>query len=88
MVNISSDLRTRYMTFLHQNGISLNEQSYFQKWLRYYLDFCHKYHFSQAERVSLRPFLRKLQEKKQKHSPTETSDSGDQFVFRAYFRWE
>jgi len=53
------------MTFLHQNGISLNEQSYFQKWLRYYLDFCHKYHFSQAERVSLRPFLRKLQEKKQ-----------------------
>ena len=87
MVNIPSDLRTRYMTFLQQNGISLNEQSYAQKWLRYYLDFCHKYHFS-SRKSEPETLSAKITGKEAKHSPTKTSDSGDQFVFRAYFRWE
>lgn len=65
MLSIPSDLRARYNTFLQQKVFSLNEQAHFHKWLRYYLNFCHKYHFSQTERVSLSHFLQKLQEKKQ-----------------------
>ena len=42
-----------------------NNQAVYQKWLRYYLDFCRKYNFSQTQRGSLTHFLMKLQEKKQ-----------------------
>jgi len=37
----------------------------FRKWLRYYLDFCHKYKFNPLEKESLPRFLKKLKEKKQ-----------------------
>jgi len=35
----------------------------YKKWLRFYLDYCQKYRFSETERKSLDHFLRKLQEK-------------------------
>jgi len=37
----------------------------YRKWLRYYLDFCHKYKFNPLEKESLPRFLKKLKEKKQ-----------------------
>jgi hypothetical protein len=37
----------------------------YQKWLRYYLDFCQKYHFPPKQRKSLPSFMQKLQEKRQ-----------------------
>jgi len=42
-----------------------NNQAVYQKWLRYYLDFCRKYNFPQTQCRSLTHFLVKLQEKKQ-----------------------
>ena len=42
-----------------------NNQAVYQKWLRYYLDFCRKYNFPQTQCGSLTHFLVKLQEKKQ-----------------------
>ncbi|MBW2166933.1 MAG: hypothetical protein JRG74_12815 [Deltaproteobacteria bacterium] len=42
-----------------------NNQAVYQKWLRYYLDFCRKYNFLQTQCGSLTHFLVKLQEKKQ-----------------------
>ena len=42
-----------------------NNQAAYQKWLRYYLDFCRKYNFPQTQCGSLTHFLVKLQEKKQ-----------------------
>ncbi len=46
-------------------GIAKNEHCLYQKWLRYYLDFCHKYQFIQADPDSLPHFVRKLHEKNQ-----------------------
>ena len=40
-------------------------QGAYKKWLRYYLDFCQKYHFPPIHKDSLPPLIRKLQEKKQ-----------------------
>jgi hypothetical protein len=37
----------------------------YKKWLRFYLDFCRKYRFSENERKSLDHFLQKLHEKEQ-----------------------
>jgi hypothetical protein len=33
----------------------------YKKWLRYYLDFCRKYHFPPAHTQSLPRFIQKLQ---------------------------
>ena len=42
-----------------------NEQSSFLKWLRYYLDFCHKYGFEKTDTSNLPRFIEKLRSKKQ-----------------------
>jgi len=41
------------------------EQRQYLKWLRYYLDFCSKYHYSPIQNDSLQKFMLKLTEKKQ-----------------------
>jgi hypothetical protein len=38
---------------------------HYKKWLRYYLDFCQKYHQSVSTKESLQRFIKKLQEKNQ-----------------------
>ena len=35
------------------------------KWLRYYLDFCHKYGFENSKKQGLSHFIKKLQDKRQ-----------------------
>ena len=37
----------------------------YKKWLRYYLDFCHKYRFEPSKRENLSGFLNKLKDKEQ-----------------------
>ena len=65
MLNISSSLRAQFEAYLQEKAIPKNNQAAYQKWLRYYLDFCRKYNFTQKQRGSLTHFLVKLQEKKQ-----------------------
>ncbi|MCP4260619.1 MAG: hypothetical protein GY774_24290, partial [Planctomycetes bacterium] len=40
-------------------------QYHYVKWLRYYLDFCNKYHFNSTDKINLPHFIKKLGEKKQ-----------------------
>ncbi len=65
MLQIDTDLLERYRTILGKNSIVSGEQSHYVKWLRYYLDFCHKYDFEKKDAESLKPFLEKLKSKKQ-----------------------
>ncbi len=37
----------------------------YKKWLRYYLDFCHKYPFETSKRENFQGFLNKLKDKNQ-----------------------
>ena len=46
-------------------------QGNYLKWLRYYLDFCHKYGFNASDPRSLSGFVRKLEEKKQTSAQQE-----------------
>jgi len=55
----------QFCEFLITNGIAKNEHYLYQKWLRYYLDFCHKYQFIEADPDSLPCFVQKLHEKNQ-----------------------
>ena len=65
MLNLPSALRTEFDTCLRHAAIPKPAHAAYTKWLRYYLDFCQKYHFPHAQKESLPRFLHKLQEKKQ-----------------------
>jgi len=65
MLTIPSVLQTQFDEYLHKKAVPANLQAIFKKWLRYYLDFCQKYHFSAVEKESLPRFIEKLRQKKQ-----------------------
>jgi site-specific recombinase XerD len=65
MLKIPSALQAQFETALRRKAIPQNALSSYLKWLRTYLDFCQKYHFSETHRESLAHFLRKLDEKRQ-----------------------
>ena len=64
MIAIPSALKIKFEDRLTEKAIPRETHGFYTKWLRYYLDFCHKYHFPYAKKESLAPFLRKLDEKK------------------------
>ena len=65
MRQILDALSLEFRTLLIKNRVPQKDQCFYLKWLRYYLDFCHKYQFTPSNRKSLPQFLRKLQDKKQ-----------------------
>ena len=64
MIQIPTDIHRAYTSFIGQRGVKAGEYRYYVKWLRYYLDFCHKYNVKQAAHESLAAFTEKLKEKK------------------------
>jgi len=57
MLNLPSVLRTEFDTCLRNATIPKPAHAAYTKWLRYYLDFCQKYHCPHAQRESLPHFL-------------------------------
>ena len=71
MFTVPADLRVQFEARLQQDSLPNKSQIAFHKWLRYYLDFCHKYHFLAEQRESLPHFLQKLQQKRQTQAQQE-----------------
>ena len=65
MLTIPADLARGYDALLDQRGVFPGHRPHFGKWLRFYLDFCHKYTFEPTDGKSLPHFDRKLQQKGQ-----------------------
>jgi len=65
MIAIPSTLRAPFKERLLEKAIPRKTHWSYIKWLRYYLDFCEKYDFPDADKESLAPFLQKLKEKNQ-----------------------
>lgn len=65
MLDIPSALHSQFGERLLKKAVPKKTHGSYIKWLRYYLDFCRKYSFSESNRKSLPPFLGKLAEKKQ-----------------------
>jgi len=55
----------KFDPLLVRQGIPKSEHDDFRKRLRYYLDFCQKYHFPESNPESLPHFIKTLQEKHQ-----------------------
>lgn len=65
LLNIPQDITVKFDPILIQKKIPESEHNNFRKWLRYYFDFCKKYHYPESKRESLPHFIKKLQEKHQ-----------------------
>ena len=65
MVDIPPELRNQYASFLTQRQVPRYSHNSYFKWLRFYLDFCNKYHHTPSLRSSLSLFMAKLHDKKQ-----------------------
>jgi len=77
MIDIPRDVLLQYNSILIKKSIPISSQHYYRQWLRYYLDFCHKYGFSHSIRESLVQFIGKLQEK---HQPQPQQNQAAQAV--------
>jgi hypothetical protein len=80
MIAIPSALRAPFEKRLLEKAIPRKTHLSYIKWLRYYLDFCEKYDFPDADKESLAPFLQKLKEKNQ----TKLSNRNQRFWTRAF----
>jgi integron integrase len=71
MLPIPPRLQAQFEEHLAKRLIPDELHGAYKKWLRYYLDFCQKYHFPTAHTQSLPRFIQKLQEKKQTNAQQE-----------------
>ena len=62
---IPAEIKTLYNAALGKNDVPLPAHFHYRKWLRYYLDFCLKYHYEISDEESLSYFLKKLKDKNQ-----------------------
>ena len=65
MLVIPPELTRRYEAWLAQHNLIPGRRPHYHKWLRYYLDFCHKYSLAPKDRASLPAFQEKLRAKHQ-----------------------
>jgi site-specific recombinase XerD len=81
MEKIPTALAYRYKTFLDEKRIPDRYHHQYLKWLRYYLDFCHKYQFDDAIPSSLPHFIKKLNEKGQTEASKMQAHSAIQLYY-------
>jgi len=62
---IPAALNAQFNALLVKNKVPQKFHNHYLKWLRYYLDFCQRYRFSESNSHSLPNFIRKLKEKGQ-----------------------
>jgi len=65
MKPIPAEIKIPYGAALVKKDVPLPAHFYYRKWLRYYLDFCLKYHYEISDKESLSYFLKKLEDKNQ-----------------------
>ena len=65
MISIPQEIQATYGALLVQQNVPLQHHAIYKKWLRYYWDFCYKYHFATEQPASLPAFIDKLRSKRQ-----------------------
>lgn len=81
MLQIPAQIITKFTTYITGQGIPIEKKGYYVKWVRYYLDFCHKYQFKQGTDVSLSAFLKKLGQKRQPPYLQKQAEQAVQLLF-------
>ncbi len=68
MFRVSDETVHRFDAAIEAAEVAVQQRGYYQKWLRYYLDYCEKYRCPAGELDSLAPFIEKLASKNQSDS--------------------
>ena len=68
MLQIPVKIARQFTEFINKKGVRADRTGYYLKWLRYYLDFCHKYGFNTLDRTGRTAFVEKLKTKNQAES--------------------
>ena len=71
MRNVHPELLSAFNAVLKRNEVPAGIYGQYHKWLRFYLDFCMKYHHPPRDSDSLEPFMQKLASKKQSQAAQE-----------------
>ncbi len=66
MIPVPPDIIARFQDFLDRKPVQKRFQAYYKKWLRFYWDFCQKYHHPVSKHENLSHFIEKRHQKKQK----------------------
>lgn len=67
---------------MNKKSVPVSVHNNHKKWLRYYLDFCHKYYHRYADRESLKHFMVKLHEKHQSLASQAEATQAVSFITR------
>jgi len=65
MLNIPDNILVQYEAILKKKVSDVSDHRQYKKWLRYFMDFCDKYHVAGPESERVRLFVEKLRENKQ-----------------------
>ncbi len=84
MINTPKDVQYFYKSILNKNSISSTDQYQYIKWLRFYLDFCDKYHFSEQDKNSVPHFLQKLESKNQSKEHLDIATKALKLYFQIF----
>jgi hypothetical protein len=75
MLVLPPDLASRYATWMARHDVAVEHRPHYNKWLRYYWDFCQKYAREPTERQSFPAFREKLRSKKQSDSQCQQASA-------------
>jgi integron integrase len=65
MIALPEKLTQAFNAHMVKSGVPAPLQCHFRKWLRFYVDFCHKYRHPYSDTASLQLFVQKLSDKGQ-----------------------
>jgi len=82
MVRIPKALWVKFDKLLGAVGVPVGAHGAYRKWLRYYLDFCHKYEHAYSDAASLPHFMDKLASKGQTESQRARAEQAVQLYYR------
>ena len=82
MITLPKALLDKYDDWLEREAVDANRHGEHWKWLRYYLDFCHKYGNGYLDELSLGLFAEKLQDKGQHPFQIEEASRAVRLYYR------
>jgi integron integrase len=90
MIRVPQEIIQQFNAIIKKEEIPSDKYNLYKKWLRYYLDFCHKYGHDPRNSESLPIFINKLRDKKQ--SKLQQKQAFDSIIvyykiFNIYPKW-
>lgn len=82
MIILPKALIDKFNDWLGREAVDAKRHGMYQKWLRYYLDFCHKYGHGYLDKQSLGLFTEKLEDKGQRSSQIEKASRAVRLYYR------